>query len=132
MAPKKSKVKNGRTLIGGQGPMFVMLSPFMILFFVFTILPIITSILLSFTSFDLISFPKFAGIDNYRRMLADDTVFPVVVKNTLVFAVIAGPLGFLLSFLLAWFVNEFTPKVRTFLSFLFYPPLWETCILYGR
>lgn len=122
MAAKKSKAKNGRTLIGSQRPMYVMLSPFLILFFIFTVLPIITSIIISFTSFDLISFPKFSGIDNYRRMLADDTVFPVVVKNTLVFAVIAGPLGFLLSFLLAWFVNEFSPRVRTLLSFLFYAP----------
>ena len=118
MAAKKSKAKNGRTLIGSQRPMYVMLSPFLILFFIFTVLPIITSIIISFTSFDLISFPKFSGIDNYRRMLADDTVFPVVVKNTLVFAVI----GFLLSFLLAWFVNEFSPRVRTLLSFLFYAP----------
>ena len=122
MTAKKGKAKNGRTLIGSQRPMFVMLSPFLILFFIFTVLPIITSMFLSFTSFDLISFPKFTGIDNYRRMLADDTVFPVVVKNTLVFAVIAGPLGFLLSFLLAWFVNEFSPRVRTLLSFLFYAP----------
>ena len=122
MTAKKSKAKNGRTLIGSQRPMYVMLSPFLILFFIFTVLPIITSIIISFTSFDLISFPKFSGIDNYRRMLADDTVFPVVVKNTLVFAVIAGPLGFLLSFLLAWFVNEFSPRVRTLLSFLFYAP----------
>ena len=122
MTAKKGKAKNGRTLIGSQRPMFVMLSPFLILFFIFTVLPIITSMFLSFTSFDLISFPKFTGIDNYRRMLADDTVFPVVVKNTLVFAVVAGPLGFLLSFLLAWFVNEFSPKVRTLLSFLFYAP----------
>ena len=122
MTAKKGKAKNGRTLIGSQRPMFVMLSPFLILFFIFTVLPIITSMFLSFTSFDLISFPKFTGIDNYRRMLADDTVFPAVVKNTLVFAVIAGPLGFLLSFLLAWFVNEFSPRVRTLLSFLFYAP----------
>lgn len=76
MAAKKSKAKNGRTLIGSQRPMYVMLSPFLILFFIFTVLPIITSIIISFTSFDLISFPKFSGIDNYRRMLADDTVFP--------------------------------------------------------
>ena len=122
MTAKKGKAKNGRTLIGSQRPMFVMLSPFLILFFIFTVLPIITSMFLSFTSFDLISFPKFTGIDNYRRMLADDTVFPAVVKNTLVFAIIAGPLGFLLSFLLAWFVNEFSPRVRTLLSFLFYAP----------
>ena len=103
-------------------PMFVMLSPFLIFFFLFTILPIISSMVLSFTSYDMISLPKFVGIDNYRRMIVDDNVFSITVKNTLVFAIIAGPLGFLLSFLLAWFVNEFSPKVRTLLSFMFYAP----------
>lgn len=121
MAKNKSN-KSVRSSLKGQGPMFVMLSPFMIVFFVFTILPILTSVTLSFTNFDLISMPHFAGVENYKRMLADDTVFPTVVKNTLVFAIISGPIGFLLSFLLAWFVNEFSPKVRTFLSFLFYAP----------
>ena len=66
--------------------------------------------------------PKFTGLDNYRRMIINDSTFAITVKNTLVFAVVAGPLGFLLSFLLAWFVNEFTPKVRAVLSFMFYAP----------
>ena len=106
----------------GQGAMLAMLLPFLIFFFVFTILPILSSVFMSFTSFDMISLPKLSGIDNYRRMFVDDPVFPTVVKNTLVFAIIAGPLGFLLSFLLAWFVNEFSPAIRTLLSFLFYAP----------
>ena len=102
--------------------MLVMLSPFLICFFLFTILPIISSIVLSFTSYDMISSPKFINIDNYRRMIVDDNVFAITVKNTFVFAVVAGPLGFLLSFLLAWFVNEFSPRVRAFLSLMFYAP----------
>lgn len=100
----------------------VMIAPFLIFFILFTVLPILSSMVLSFTSYDLLSSPKFIGIDNYRRMIVNDTVFAVTVKNTLVFAVIAGPLGFLISFLLAWFVNEFTPKVRALLSFMFYAP----------
>lgn len=103
-------------------PMFVMLSPFLIFFFLFTVLPILSSMFLSLTSYDMISAPKFIGIDNYRRMIVSDNVFSITIKNTLVFAVIAGPLGFLLSFLLAWFVNEFGPKLRTVLSFMFYAP----------
>ena len=95
---------------------------FLIVFFVFTVLPILISAALSFTSFDMLSFPKFTGIDNYRRMILDDDVFATVVKNTLVFSIISGPAGFLLSFLLAWFVNEFSPRVRTILSFMFYAP----------
>lgn len=105
-----------------QMPMFVMLTPFLIVFFVFTVLPILISAALSFTSFDMLSFPKFTGIDNYRRMILDDDVFATVVKNTLVFSIISGPAGFLLSFLLAWFVNGFSPRVRTILSFMFYAP----------
>lgn len=103
-------------------PMFVMLSPFVIFFFLFTLLPILSSMALSFTSYDMISAPEFVGIDNYRRMLVDDSTFGVTVRNTVVFAIIAGPLGFLLSFVLAWLVNEFTPKVRALLSFMFYAP----------
>lgn len=103
-------------------PMLTMLAPFLIFFFMFTIIPIFASIALSFTSYDMISSAKFIGIENYRRMMVEDTTFSVTVRNTLIFAIIAGPLGFLLSFVLAWFVNEFTPKVRAFLSFMFYAP----------
>ncbi|MBQ6885726.1 MAG: sugar ABC transporter permease [Clostridia bacterium] len=102
--------------------MLTMLAPFLIFFFVFTIIPIFASIALSFTSYDMISPAKFVWIENYRRMIVEDTTFSVTVRNTLIFAIIAGPLGFLLSFVLAWFVNEFTPKVRAFLSFMFYAP----------
>ncbi len=103
-------------------PMYIMFAPFFIFFVLFTILPILSSIVLSFTSYDMIGLPKFLGFDNYRRMIVNDPTFLVTVKNTLVFAIIAGPLGFLLSFVLAWLVNEFSPKVRTLLSFMFYAP----------
>ena len=55
-------------------------------------------------------------------MLFDDEVFITTLKNTLILAVITGPAGFLLSFVLAWFLNEFKPTVRTVLSFMFYCP----------
>lgn len=105
-----------------QTPIFIMMAPFLIFFTLFTIIPIISSIVLGFTSFDLLGSPQFVGIENFKRMFSEDEVFGTVVKNTLIFAVVAGPMGFLLSFVLAWFVNEFTPKVRTVLSFMFYSP----------
>ena len=100
----------------------IMLLPFFSLFFLFTILPLLSSTVLSFFSFDMINPIKFVGFDNYLRMFASDEIFPLTFKNTLVFAVITGPLGFILSFVLAWFINEFSPKVRTVLSFMFYAP----------
>ena len=122
MRKKQMNAASGHSRLAMHGPYFVMLAPFLILFIIFTILPIISSIVLSFTSYDMLSVPEFTGIDNYRRMFLDDDVFPIVLKNTLVFAILSGPAGFLLSFLLAWFVNEFNPKVRTLLSFMFYAP----------
>lgn len=99
-----------------------MLAPFIILFFLFTVLPVISSVFLSFFDFDAVSSPKFIGLDNYSRMFLEDDIFPKALSNTLVFAVITGPIGFFLAFMLAWLVNEFGPTTRTLLSFLFYAP----------
>lgn len=96
--------------------------PFLILFFVFTILPILSSVVLSFTDFDAVSMPKFVGLENYFRMFTSDEVLPVALKNTVLFAVFIGPFGFALSFFLAWIINEFGKSARSILSFLFYSP----------
>ena len=105
-----------------QLPSYIMLAPFFVFFIVFLVLPILSSIVFSFTNFDMINTPSFAGLGNYLRMFIDDDVFPVVFKNTMLFAIICGPVGFLLAFVLAWFINEFSPIVRTLLSFMFYAP----------
>ena len=101
---------------------YFMLSPFLITFFIFLVLPILASIVLSFTNYDMVNFPKLTGLENYMRMFLEDDAFPITFKNTLYFAVICGPVGFFLSFVLAWFINEFSPLVRTILSFMFYVP----------
>ena len=114
--------------------MILMFLPFMVVFTVLVIVPIIASIVLSFTSFDALQFPKFIGFDNYMRLIVSDDVFPTVLKNTVAIAVVVGPLGFMLAFVLAWFVNEFSTGLRTFLSFMFYAPslvgnaffVWQT------
>ena len=76
----------------------IMLSPFLI-FFVFTILPILSSVVLSFTTYDMISAPKFSGISNYIKMFSADDMFPKVLRNTVVLAIITGPVGYMLSLL---------------------------------
>ena len=111
-----------------------MISPFLILFFLFTVLPVISSLGLSFFSYDMISLPKFSGVANYLRMFNGDEVFPKAVVNTLKFAVVTGPFSYLLAYLLAWFINDFNPAVRTVLTFIFYAPamignatfIWQT------
>lgn len=111
-----------RKVSGDTLAQYLMLAPFMLIFIVYVVIPVISSAFLSFTSFDMLSMPKFNGLDNYKRMILDDEIFGTVVKNTLIFSCIAGPIAFILSFVLAWFINELGPKSRTLLSFLFYAP----------
>lgn len=101
---------------------YLMIAPFLILFVLFTVLPVLSSVVLSFFDFDAVSMPRFAGLDNYLRMFVQDDVFPKALSNTVTLAIITGPIGFFLAFMLAWMVNEFGPTTRTLLSFMFYAP----------
>lgn len=100
----------------------LLLLPFLALFFLFTVLPIISSVVLSFTSYDMINFPKFNGVQNYVRLFLYDDIFKIALKNTLIFAVITGPVGYALCFFLAWFINELPRVPRSIVSFIFYSP----------
>jgi multiple sugar transport system permease protein len=108
-----------------------MLAPFLILFTVFTVLPILCSIYFSFTSFDMLQKPKFVGFSNYIRLMLDDKIFLKVLKNTMVFAFITGPLSYVLSFLLAWMINEYKPVVRSIWTLIFYAPSLAGNIFYA-
>ena len=115
--------KSAKPQFGGRRwQLYVLLAPFLIFFILMTVLPVSASIVLSFFNFDMVSFPRFAGLDNYIRMFLHDDIFPIVLKNTILLAILTGPAGFLLSFVLAWFINEFGPAARTLFSFMFYAP----------
>lgn len=101
---------------------YLFLLPFIILFFVFNILPILTSIVLGLFDFDMVSMPIFIGFDNYIRMFTADQVFSKVIGVTLKFAIVSGPISYMLAFLLAWMINEFPKPVRVLLTFIFYAP----------
>lgn len=101
---------------------YVLMFPFLLFFGLFTVLPVLVSVVLSLFSYDMISLPRFSGLDNYVRMIIGDEVFLKSVVNTLKFSVIVGPMSFLLAFLLAWFINEFSPFFRKLLAFLYYVP----------
>ena len=101
---------------------YSMLLPFALFFIAFGLLPVISAILLSFTDFDMVQIPQFVGLDNYTYMFFGDTVFMTTVKNTLMFALLTGPVGYLLSFIVAWFIADYPPKVRALLTLCFYAP----------
>lgn len=101
---------------------YLFILPFGLLFFIFTVLPILVSIGLSFTYFNMVQAPQWVGWDNYLRLFLADDIFLIAVKNTLLFAVITGPVSYMLCFLFAWLINELKPKLRSFLTLLFYAP----------
>lgn len=101
---------------------YIMLAPYFILFFIFTVLPVIISIGLSFTYFNMLEMPTFTGWANYIRLFLEDDIFLIALKNTLLFAVITGPVSYMLCLLFAWIINEFSGKFRAFLTLIFYAP----------
>ena len=101
---------------------YLMVAPFMILFFIFTVLPVGMSVILSFTRFNLLEMPEFIFVDNYIRLFLDDDIFLIACQNTLVFAAITGPVSYFMSLLIAWFINELSPKIRAVVTLIFYAP----------
>lgn len=101
---------------------YVMIAPFFLIFFLFVFIPVISAVVLSFTSFDMVQLPDFTGFDNYIRLLFDDEIFLKALQNTLIFAVVTGPVGFLLSFVVAWLINELNPALRKFITLVMYAP----------
>ena len=101
---------------------YVMIAPFFLIFFLFVFIPVISAVVLSFTSFDMVQLPEFTGFDNYIRLLFDDEIFLKALQNTLIFAVVTGPVGFLLSFVVAWLINELNPVLRKFITLVMYAP----------
>lgn len=99
-----------------------MMIPFFVLFTFFTIVPVLMSLPISLTNFNMLQFPKFVGWANFQRLFLKDDIFLTVVKNTLAFAFLTGPLSYFLCFFLAWIINEFKPRVRAVLTFIFYAP----------
>ena len=101
---------------------YILMFPFMLFFFIFTLLPVIISIILGFTNYNMLQPPTFAGWSNYIRMFLEDSVFPIAVRNTLIFACITGPIGYLLCFILAWFISDLPRRTRAVATTIFYAP----------
>ncbi len=113
---------------------YAYIAPFAIIFFVFTVLPVLVSIFLSFTYYNVLEAPTFTFVENYKNLIANDDIFILAVKNTLIIAVITGPVGYLCSILFAWFINELSPVVRAIMVTILYAPsisggayvIWQT------
>jgi len=98
---------------------YLMMSPYMIIFFLFTVIPVVISFGLSFFYFNMLEAPRLVGWDNYSRLFLNDDVFMIALKNTFLFAVITGPLSYIACFLFAWVINELSPFVRSLMTLVF-------------
>ncbi len=101
---------------------YLLVAPFAIVFFLFTVLPVAAAIGLSFTSFNMTSMPSFVGLTNYITLIVEDDVFLTALKNTLVFALLTGPLSYIMCFLFAWLINELPRIPRALMTLVFYAP----------
>ncbi|MBQ9084533.1 MAG: sugar ABC transporter permease [Clostridia bacterium] len=121
------EMKNNKTA-------YFMLAPFLLLFIIFTVLPVLLSIILSLTDFNMLQFPHFMGLSNFTRLFLDDEIFILACQNTLIFASVTGPVSYILALLVAWFINELPPKIRAVVTLIFYAPsisgqaylIWKT------
>ncbi|WP_178184229.1 carbohydrate ABC transporter permease [uncultured Ruminococcus sp.] len=107
---------------------YAMLLPFMSLFLIFTVAPVIMSLPIGFTNFNMIETPKFVGLSNFYTLFLNDDVFLIAVRNTLIFAIFTGPFSYILSFIIAWLINEMNAFLKTFFTFVFYAPSMTTSV----
>ena len=101
---------------------YLMIAPYVLVFTMFTIVPVALSIVISFTDFNMLQMPNIVWLENYINLFFADDVFLIAAKNTLIFAVIVGPVSYIMSFLVAWFINELSPRIRSLVTLVFYAP----------
>ncbi len=111
-----------RKFFAKYGSCYFLLSFWLILFVFFTLIPILISVFLSFTDFDMVNAMKFVGAENYIRLFLDDDIFIKSLGNTFYYALITGPAGYILSFIVAWMINETGRTARSILTLIFYSP----------
>ncbi len=100
----------------------VFLGPYLAVFFMFTILPVIISYFIAFTNFNTMDFPEWVGLENYRRLFLEEEYFTMALQTSLVLAAISGPLNYIVAFACSWCLNEIPSRIRTILTMFFYIP----------
>jgi len=119
--PAKLKTRESGKLFENLD-LIVFMGPFMLSFFVFTILPVFVSLFLGFTNFNMLEIPDIVWFDNYSKLFLNDEVFQLAIQNTFIIALVTGPLSYIICFAFAWLINEVPARPRSILTLLFYAP----------
>ncbi len=101
---------------------YLFLAPYAVIFAMFFVYPVVASIYYSFTYYNILSKPRFLGLQNYVSLILEDEIFLTSIKNTLMIAIFTGPLGYIMSFIFAWLINELPRWVRSVAVVVFYAP----------
>lgn len=116
------KKKMSRDKLKKYGISYAFALPYFIIFCIFTVCPVLISMFFSFTNFNMLEKPDFIGVDNYIRLFLEDEVFITAIKNTFILAAVTGPIGYLMSLLIAWIINDLRPWLRAVVTVVFYAP----------
>ncbi len=119
---KKAEIRKTFREIRKNKACYAMLAPFMILFILFTVIPVVMSIPIGFTDFNMVQKPEFVGLSNFRTLFLSDKVFMGSIRVTIVFALLTGPVSYVLCFLIAWLINGMPRRLRTIFTLIFYIP----------
>jgi len=101
---------------------YLFLAPFGLLFIAFTVMPVLISIFFGFTDFNLLETPGFVGLANYQKLFVNDEIFTQAFRNTMIVAVIVGPVGYFASLMIAWQINELNNALRAIMITIMYAP----------
>ena len=107
---------------------YLFVLPFLLLFLTFVVIPVLVAFVFAFTDFNMLEAPNFVGFDNFYRMFLEDDTFITAVRNTMVFAVVTGPLSYFACLIFAWLINELSPVVRSILTVILYLPSMSSMI----
>lgn len=108
---------------------YLFLAPFVITFFIFIMLPVLAAMGLSFFYYNGMQTPHWIGWANYQYLFSQDTLFlQHALPNTIKFAVIVGPGGYIASFILAWLIAQLPDRIRLWFVLAFYAPSLATGI----
>ncbi|MCM3214233.1 sugar ABC transporter permease [Niallia taxi] len=100
---------------------YAFISPFIIGFMAFTIIPMAVSLYLSFTSYDLFSTPVWIGLDNFKEMFTGDEKFWQSLKVTFTYVFAGVPLRLIFALIVAMLLNKASRAVGLYRT-LFYLP----------
>ena len=117
-----SKKQRKRNLARREAITFYLcISPWLIGLVLFVLGPMIASAFFSLTRWDLLSAPKFIGLDNYEKLLTRDPLFWQALKVTAIYTLFYVPLDLAGGLALALLVNQKVRGISVFRTFFYLP-----------